>query len=133
MRPRACGCRPVTVNIDRILSLFPCVILFFLIRNFCSLQEVVCSAEGCGSRVHDPCEHDTCRRHAPCSVFSEGNLLWHGDRCDACYRDLEDAFYSEGTVDEERSKSAKARLRKWVQGFGKNKSPGTPYIASEDY
>ena len=81
----------------------------------------------------DPCDHDNCRRHASCSVFTKNNLLWHGDACNACYEDLSDAFYSRPPKDDEKALIAKNHLKKWVADFGKNKAAGVPYIASDEY
>ncbi|XP_068235580.1 uncharacterized protein [Palaemon carinicauda] len=100
------------------------------------LQKVRCTARGCSAAFTDPMGHDLCRAHAHCAIsFSREPgqapyTIWFPEACMLCY-ELSALLLSE-EADDESLREARATLRPWVSGFGRNAPAGAPYLLDGD-
>ncbi|XP_068203772.1 uncharacterized protein [Palaemon carinicauda] len=80
--------------------------------------------------------HDLCRAHAHCAIsFSREPgqapyTIWFPEACMLCYG-LSALLLSE-EADDESLREARATLRPWVSGFGRNAPAGAPYLLDGD-
>ncbi|XP_068249868.1 uncharacterized protein [Palaemon carinicauda] len=99
-------------------------------------MKVRCAARGCSAAFTDPMGHDLCRAHAHCAIsFSREPgqapyTIWFPESCMFCY-ELSALLLSE-EADDESLREARATLRPWVSGFGRNAPSGAPYLLDGD-
>ncbi|XP_068211231.1 probable inactive protein kinase DDB_G0270444 [Palaemon carinicauda] len=99
-------------------------------------KKVRCAAKGCPAAFNDPLGHDLCRSHAYCAIsFSREPgqapyMVWFPEPCTLCY-ELSSLLLNDD-ADDESLRAARAALRPWVSGFGRNAPSGAPYLLDGD-